>query len=297
VINETVSFAASPGFAIASNGNDLTIGLARRFAGAQIDDKREGIVMTSRPILIAGLVAITFAAPAFAQNSGTAGDIIGQLLGKAAPANTTVAQTVAPNVTTGEAQSGLKLALSRAADSVVGQLGKPGGFANDPKVRIGLPGPLGKLSGLMSMLDAAGVTDNLSGKLNSAAEGAVGKALPLLKNAISKMSVSDALGLVTGGQTSATDYFKRTMGGELQTQMTPVVSQSLSGVKAFAALNSFTAKNKLPVGQFGANDLTRYVTQKASDGVFYYLGEQERAIRANPVATGSSLLAKVFGIR
>ncbi len=250
--------------------------------------------MTSRTILIASIAVLALASPALAQN---AGNILGQILGKPPAATTTTPPTPAPNVTTGEANSGLKLALSRAADSVVGQLGKPGGFANDPKVRIGLPGPLGKLSGLLTMLDGAGVTDNLSGKLNSAAEGAVGKALPLLKNAISKMSVSDAIGLVTGGQTSATDYFKRTMGGELQTQMTPVVAQSLSGVKAFDALNTFTAKNKLPVGQFGPGDLTKYVTQKASDGVFFYLGEQEKSIRANPLGTGSALLAKVFGIR
>jgi hypothetical protein len=210
-----------------------------------------------------------------------------------------VAQTggTAPAVTSSEASGGLKLALGRAADTVVAQLGRPGGFANDARVRIGLPGPLGRLNGLLSLLDGAGVTDNLSARLNGAAESAVGKALPLLKTAISKMSISDAIGLVSGGPTAATDYFRRTTGAELQAQMTPVVAQSLSGVKAFAALDGFNAKHKLGGARFGANDLTRYVTQKASDGIFLYLGEQERAIRANPIGTGSSLLAKVFGIR
>ncbi len=252
--------------------------------------------MTARSLLIACTVAGLAVAPSLAQTGTTPGGLLGQILGGAPAQNAPTAAT-APNITGGEASSGLRLALGKAADSVVGQLGKPGGFANDPRVRIGLPGPLGKLNGLLTMLDGAGVTDNLSGKLNSAAEGAVGKALPLLKGAIAKMTLTDAMGLVTGGPTSATDYFKRTMGSALQTQMTPVVSQSLSGVKAFGALNTFTAKNKLPVGQFGPNDLTRYVTQKASDGVFYYLGEQEKAIRANPLGTGSALLAKVFGGR
>ncbi len=278
--------------------NEVTNPCVVRREGARLRPVIERIAMTVRAIALAASLVALGIVPTLAQTSTTAGGLLGQILG--GPTPTTPSPTtpaIAPNVTSGEAQSGLRLALSKAADSVVGQLGKPGGFANDPKVRIGLPGPLGKLNGLMSMLDSAGVTDNLSGKLNSAAEGAVGKALPLLKTAITKMSVTDAMGLVTGGPTSATDYFKRTMGGELQTQMTPVVSQSLTGVKAFTALNAFTAKNRLPVGQFGPNDLTKYVTQKASDGVFYYLGEQEKAIRANPIATGSSLLAKVFGIR
>jgi hypothetical protein len=87
------------------------------------------------------------------------------------------------------------------------------------------------------------------------------------------------------------------MGPDLQAAMTPVVARSLSGVKAFQALDRFTAKNSLLAGQFGAKDLTGYVTEKASDGVFLYLGEQERAIRANPLGTGSKLIAKIFGKR
>lgn len=245
-------------------------------------------------LFAAGLAALA-AGSATAQSVQDAGALLGRILGPSSTAPTSQTTTAAPNVTSNEASSGLKLALGRAAESVVGQLGRPGGFANDPKVRIGLPGALGRLDGLFSALDRTGVTDGLSGKLNAAAEGAVGKALPLLKSAITRMSVTDALGIVTGGDTSATDYFRRTMGPDLQTEMRPVVARSLSNVKAFQALDSFSAKNSLVAGQFGAKDLTGYVTQKASDGVFLYLGEQERAIRANPLGTGSALIAKVFG--
>ncbi len=220
---------------------------------------------------------------AYAQSVGE----ILQQVATVAPAKSAVSST--------DANSGLKLALSKASDAVVSQLGAPGGFANDPKVRIGLPGPLAKLGGVLQVLDSVGVTKNLSSKLNSAAEGAVSKATPLLKNAIQKMTVTDALGIVTGGQTSATDYFKRTMGAQLQTEMLPVVSKSLKGVDAFSALNSVVAKSQVPIGPFGDKDLTKYVTQKASDGVFYYIGEKEKEIRANPLGFGSSLIAKVFG--
>jgi hypothetical protein len=216
-------------------------------------------------------------------------DILKQVVKPAAPKSATSSA-----VSSTDANAGLKLALSKASDAVVGQLGVPGGFSNDPLVRIGLPGPLAKLGGVLQILDTVGVTKGLSAKLNSAAEGAVSKATPLLKNAIQKMSVTDAIGIVTGGQTSATDYFKRTMSAQLQTEMLPVVSKSLKGVDAFSALNSVIAKNKLPIGQFGDKDLTSYVTQKASDGVFYYLGEKEKEIRANPLGFGSDLIARVF---
>ncbi len=233
--------------------------------------------------LLASGIAVAVLGPASAQSLG---DLVGQARGVASPKS---------NVSSGEASTGMKAALDRAAEAVVGQLGAPGGFANDPKVRIGLPGPLGKLNGVMGMLDKVGVTDNLSGKLNGAAEGAVAKALPLLKRTISRMTVQDAMGIVTGGPTSATDYFRRTMGGDLNGEMKPVVAKSLKGVDAFNALNKFTASNKLMASRFGPDDMTNYVTQKAGDGVFYYLGEQEKKIRANPLGTGSAIIAKVFG--
>lgn len=243
----------------------------------------------------AGLAVLTAGTAAAAQSVQDAGSLIGRILGPAATSGTAATSAPPPGVTNSEASGGLKLALGKAAERVVAQLGRRGGFANDPRVRIGLPGPLGQLNGLFSALDKAGVGGGLSGKLNAAAEGAVGKALPLLKTAITRMTVTDALGIVTGGDTSATDYFRRTMGPDLQHAMTPVVSKSLSGVKAFQALDNFTAKNSLIAGQFGAHDLTSYVTQKASDGVFLYLGEQEREIRRNPLGTGSKLIAKIFG--
>lgn len=254
--------------------------------------------------LICAGMAVLVPVSVGAQSVQDAGALLGRILGSGTPAPAETSAPVAaapantappPGVTSKQASGGLKLALGKAAERVVTQLGQPGGFANDPRVRIGLPGPLGRLGGLFSALDRAGVTDDLSGKLNAAAEGAVGKALPLLKTAITRMTVTDALGIVTGGDTSATDYFRRTMGPELQTQMNPVVARSLSGVKAFRALDSLTAKSSLIAGQFGAKDLTGYVTQKASDGVFLYLGEQEREIRRNPLGTGSKLITKIFG--
>jgi hypothetical protein len=237
--------------------------------------------------MIAGL-----ASASYAQSAGDIGNVLNRVLTPKAPV---AAPTTATTVTGAEANSGLKAALGKAAESVIGQLGAPGGFGNDPKVRIGLPGPLGKLNGVLGVLGKVGVGGGLSNKLNAAAEGAVGQALPLLKTAITSMTVSDAIGIVNGGQTSATDYFRRVTGETLQAQIKPLVSKSLSGVKAFDAMNAAVAKSPVPLGKFGATDLTSFVTQKASDGVFYYMGEQEKKIRANPIGTGSDIIARVFG--
>lgn len=251
--------------------------------------------------LVALATTVLSAQPSKAQDAAT---ILKGILGPpstgsvAAPSAPTLPTTTPPaDVTSTEASDGLKLALGKASDAVVSQLGAPGGFANDPAVRIGLPGPLAKADGVMRMLGKAGIGADVAGKLNAAAEGAVSKALPLLKSAISRMTLTDALGILGGGPTSATDYFRRTTATDLQAQMRPLVSQSLEKVKAFAAVEGAMGKAKLPASLLKAPDLTGYVTQKAGDGVFYYLGEQEKKIRANPLATGSSLLAKIFGIR
>jgi hypothetical protein len=223
--------------------------------------------------------------------------IIAALMGASMALATVGAPTTsfAKSFSNEEAGGALKEALDMASGTVVSQLGKSGGFWNDPLVRIGLPGPLKKLGGIMKFTDKAGLTDGLHRKLNEAAENAVPKALPLFKNAIKSMSVKDAIGIVSGGEDSATQYFKTSMGESLQTQMRPVISQSLQGVDAFSFTNKVVEKYKLPIKGLSDSDLTNYVSQKAADGVFYYMAQEEKKIRANPLKAGSSLIKKVFG--
>jgi Protein of unknown function (DUF4197) len=223
--------------------------------------------------------------------------IIAALMGASMALATVAAPTAsfAKSFSNEEAGGALKEALDMASGTVVSQLGKSGGFWNDPLVRIGLPGPLKKLGGIMKFTDKAGLTDGLHRKLNEAAENAVPKALPLFKNAIKSMSVKDAIGIVSGGEDSATQYFKTSMGESLQTQMRPVISQSLQGVDAFSFTNKVVEKYKLPIKGLSDSDLTNYVSQKAADGVFYYMAQEEKKIRANPLKAGSSLIKKVFG--
>jgi len=193
------------------------------------------------------------------------------------------------------AASGTKEALSRASDAVVDRLGKSGGFWNDPAVRIPLPGPLDKVRGLLKLTDKVGLTKGLHQSLNTAAENAMPAVRPLLKKTISEMSVADAIGIVTGGDTAATDYFKAKTGDDLEAAMRPTIGKSLDGVKAYDQLDKVIKKAKLPIKGLSKDDLTGFVTDKAADGVYHYLAVEEKAIRANPLKTGSKLLKTVFG--
>jgi Protein of unknown function (DUF4197) len=193
------------------------------------------------------------------------------------------------------AAKGTKEALNRAADAVVARLGKDGGFWNDKIVRIALPGPLKKANKVLKFTDKMGLTDGLHRSLNSAAEKAMPTAKPILKKAISDMSITDAIGIVAGGETAATDYFRKKTEADIDTAMRPIINKSLGDVKAYQQLNKVITSFKLPVKGLSQDDLTNYVTDKASDGMFHYFAEEEKAIRKNPVATGSKLLKTVFG--
>jgi hypothetical protein len=194
-----------------------------------------------------------------------------------------------------EASSALKEALDIASTNVVGQVGKPGGFWKDEAIRIALPGPLKKMGKILKLTDKAGLTGNLHQKLNEAAENAAPKALPLFKSAIKDMSVTDAVKIVTGPDDAATQYFRQAMGTPLKTQMRPVIADSLKGVDAFGAANKIVSKYKLPIKGLSNDDLTNYVNDKAADGIFLYIAQEEKKIRANPLKTGSTILKKVFG--
>lgn len=94
-----------------------------------------------------------------------------------------------------DASSGLKDALTQGAQIAVRQLGQPGGFNNNPDVRIELPGKLGKAAKLMKQFGMGAQVDQLEASMNRAAEVAVPQAQGLLVEAVKKMTVADAKGI------------------------------------------------------------------------------------------------------
>lgn len=193
-------------------------------------------------------------------------------------------------------QSGIKEALARGTQAAVSQLGRTDGFLKDEAVKIVLPKSLRKLGKAASRLGAGNLVDDLVLSMNRAAETAVPAAAGIFADAIRQMSVEDAIGIVRGGDTAGTDYFRRSAGAALEERFLPIVAEQTakSGVSGY--YKSLNAKAGGLMGLAGEQpDLDQYVTDKAIDGLFLYVAEQEKQIRKDPLGTGSDLLRQVFG--
>ena len=196
-----------------------------------------------------------------------------------------------------DAVSGLKDGLGQATSKAIAQLGAPNGFLNNEKVHIPLPEPLQKLESGMRMLGLQGQADELVNAMNHAAEQAVPEATALFADAVKKMSVQDAKGILSGGDTSATDYFQKTTRAQLATRFLPIVTQATRNVGLAEKYNQVAGR----AAQLGLVDdqqahIENYVTQKALDGLFLMIGEQEKAIRKDPVGAATGIARKVFGL-
>jgi hypothetical protein len=198
----------------------------------------------------------------------------------------------------GEIGSGLKDALKVASQRVVGRVGKADGYNSDPSIRIPLPGPLQQIQGPLKAMGAGGMLDDLQVKMNRAAEQAAPKALGIFTDAVSKMTIDDAQGILHGPNDAATQFFKRTTSGSLTSSFRPIVDNALSSVGAVGVFQSVQAKAAaIPMAgqEVQGFNLTDFTVSKALDGLFHYLAQEEAAIRANPAARTTDLLKKVFG--
>ncbi|NMZ12681.1 DUF4197 domain-containing protein [Pseudomonas proteolytica] len=195
----------------------------------------------------------------------------------------------------GDATGGLKDALTQGAQIAVKQLGTPGGFSNNPEVKIGLPGKLEKAAGALKMLGMGDQITQLEDSMNKAAESAVTQAQPILVNAVKNMSVTDAKGILSGGQDSATQYLDKSSREQIRAKFLPIVKQSTDKVGVAQQYNALA--KKAPMGLLGgkADSVENYVTEQALDGLFKMIALQEESIRQNPAAAATSLAKKVFG--
>lgn len=199
-------------------------------------------------------------------------------------------------ITAKDRTAALRTALTQSAQYAISTLGTPGGFLANPDVKIPLPGKLQKAEKLLRMLGQGQRADELVATMNRAAEAAVPEARALLTDSIRKMSVTDALGILTGGSDAATQYFKRTTSARLTERFLPIVrknTEKLDLAKKYNELGGQLAQYQL-IDSKDAN-IEAYVTQKALDGLFLTMAKEEAAIRSNPLGQSSSLLKKVFG--
>ncbi len=178
----------------------------------------------------------------------------------------------------------LKGILGNASDAALDKLSQPGAFSADSAIRIALPGQADKLAGLMKLTDKAGLTNDISGSLNRAAEQAAGQAKPIFRSAIDKASMQDAVAIARGGDTGATDYLRKTSGGEITAKLLPLVKAALA--------RSGVLKQTSQLSAFGMDEakVTDYVAKKTSDGIFTYVGREETRLRQDPINSGKELL-------
>jgi len=199
-------------------------------------------------------------------------------------------------VSSSDATGGLKEALTQGATNAVAKLGKADGFLKNRKVKIPLPDSLKKMEGLLHSIGMGRQADDLVVAMNRAAEAAVPEAKTLLHDAVRQMTVEDALTILKGGKTSATDYFRKKTEPDLTARFLPVVKKSTSKVALAEKYDAIAGR----ASGFGVVDkqdanIEEYVTRKALDGLYRIIGEEETAIRRNPLGQTSSLLRQVFG--
>ncbi len=196
----------------------------------------------------------------------------------------------------GEASSGLKEALTKGADYAVSSLGKDNGFLGNDKVRIPLPDSLKKIEKGLKALGMGKQADELVTTMNHAAEKAVVEAKPILMDAIRHMTVDDAKSILTGGEDSVTQFFRKSSSEQLGQKFLPIVKEATKKVQLADKYNKFAGQGaKLGLVDKKDADLDGYVTHKAMDGLFLMIAEKEKSIRQNPVGAGSEILKKVFG--
>jgi len=250
-------------------------------------------------------------------------DQIGGLLEKVQeiqkPSQTAITSTSANsnvNLSNGDMSGALKEALSQGVKFAVADLGKDGGYLNNPLVKIPLPKSLQTGEKLIRKVGGGKYVDDLVLSLNKAAQEAAPKTADVFMSAIQKMSITDAKNILAGSDDAATQYFKQTSSGELATVITPIVQKSMANndvAKYYDAFQSFYKSNagalqnesvtaltsKLGLGDYLPSqkdeNLDAYVTNKAIDGLMTMIAQKEKGIRDNPLMRNNDLLQKVFG--
>jgi uncharacterized protein DUF4197 len=200
------------------------------------------------------------------------------------------------DLTNQDAARGIKGALTQGANSAIGKLGVPGGFMNNPKVRIPLPPALDELAQGMRLIGRGRDADELVATMNQAAEQAVPEAKSMMINAVKTMTLQDAKGILTGGDDSVTQFFRARTAAPLAVKFLPIVKHATDRVGLAQKYDQFAGEGaRLGLIKGDAANIEQYVTDKALDGLYLMIGEEERAIRQNPGAAASAIVSKVFG--
>ncbi|MGV3504404.1 MAG: DUF4197 domain-containing protein [Adhaeribacter sp.] len=198
-------------------------------------------------------------------------------------------------LTEAEVAGGLKEALSIGISKGATTASQPDGYYKNSLIRIPFPQDVKKVESTLRAIGMGSQVDAFVLSMNRAAEDAAQSAKPIFLGAIKKLTIKDVWGILTGGKDAATQYLKRTTSEELKIAFTPKIQASLDKVNATKYYSDVMgAYNNIPLVQKVNPDLTGYATQKAIDGLFVLVAQEEANIRQNPIARTTDLLRRVF---
>jgi len=219
---------------------------------------------------------------------GNVMESLGGLLGGSSSSSGSMTNELAAN--------GLKQALSAGTDLAANDLGQIDGFLANAAVKILFPAEARKIESTLRSLGMGSVCDQVITSVNRAAEAAVVEAKPIFVEAIKQMTITDAINILTGDKDAATQYLQRTSGQVLIAKFEPIIQSNLQKANATKYWSdAIKAYNAVPFVQKMNPNLSQYVTQKATDGIFLMVAIEEGKIRENPAQRVGSVLQDVFG--
>lgn len=226
--------------------------------------------------------------------------MVGIVLGSAGTGTLELrAQTGATDVaslTSSQAAGGLTEALSRGVSTAVAETGRPGGYEGNPLIKIMMPEKLRMVEKGLRGVGMGAQVDGFEHSMNAAAEQAAPAAKSILMDALRAMTFEDARKIVAGDNTAGTEYFKRTTSTQVSDAFRPIIEKAMANTgvtEKFGALMG--SAPKMPFGKTPSVDINAYVLEKAVDGLFTMMGQEETKIRTNPAARVTPLLKTVFG--
>lgn len=186
----------------------------------------------------------------------------------------------------------LELSSTRAAEL----LSKTGGYQNNSLYRIRLPEPVQPIASKLRQFGLGGQVDQIEKLMNQGAEHAAVEAKGVFINAVRAMTITDAMGIVRGSDTAATDYFRQHTEAELRQKYLPIIQNNLREIGFYSQYQQLlSAYKQLPLSNKPDLDLEQHVLTQSLKALFTQVGEEEKAIRKDPIGRGSSAIAAVFG--
>ncbi len=191
---------------------------------------------------------------------------------------------------------GLREALNVGAVNATDKASQVNGFLQNPAIKIPFPPEVRKVEATLRGMGMNKQVDKFIESMNHAAENAAKQAKPIFVSAVKGITIRDGLSILNGGETAATTYLSSKTSHQLEKVFQPEIAQALKKTSTTALWNDLiTVYNRLPMVKKLNPNLEEYVTEKAVDGIFHLVGEEERKIRKDPSARISEILETVFG--